>query len=112
MDLSKHELPDWLKGLDGHKENMTILHGISMCVSGGGHYSYSGCMGAFKAGRNVLSNIKKQRLTSNWPSSSPLHSVMWRCRLLSPMAVRFGPESSQVIRPLRPNSAITAMRTQ
>ena len=59
VDLSKHELPDWLKGLDGHKENMTILHGISMCVSGGGHYSYSGCMGAFKAGRNVLSNIKR-----------------------------------------------------
>jgi len=59
LDLSKHELPDWLKGLDDHKENMTILHGISMCVSGGGHYSYSGCMGAFKAGRNVLSNIKR-----------------------------------------------------
>ena len=76
VDLSKHELPDWLKGLDGHKENMTILHGISMCVSGGGHYSYSGCMGAFKAGRNVLSNIKRQRLTSNWPSSSPLHSIL------------------------------------
>ena len=59
VGLSKHELPDWLKGLDSHKENMTILHGISMCVSGGGHYSYSGCMGAFKAGRNVLSNIKR-----------------------------------------------------
>ena len=59
LDLSKHELPDWLKGLDEHKANMTILHGISMCVSGGGHYSYSGCMGAFKAGRNVLSNIKR-----------------------------------------------------
>ena len=36
LDLSKHELPDWLKGLDEHKANMTILHGISMCVSGGG----------------------------------------------------------------------------
>ena len=59
LDLSKHELPDWLKGLDEHKANMTILHGISMCVSGGGHYSYSGCMGAFKAGRNVLSNIRR-----------------------------------------------------
>ena len=58
VDLSKHELPDWLKGLDGHKENITMLHGISMCVSGGGHYSYSGCMGAYKAGRNILSNIK------------------------------------------------------
>ena len=59
VDLSKHELPDWLQGLDAHKADMTILHGISMCVSGGGHYSYSGCMGAFKAGRNVLSNIKR-----------------------------------------------------
>ena len=59
VDLSKHELPDWLKGLDEYKENMTILHGISMSVSGGGHYSYSGCMGAYKAGRDILSNIKR-----------------------------------------------------
>ncbi len=59
VDLSKHELPDWLKGLDEHKENITILHGISMSVSGGGHYSYSGCMGAYKAGRDILSNIKR-----------------------------------------------------
>jgi len=58
-DLDKHELPVWLRGLESHKENMTILHGISMCVSGGGHYSYSGCMGAFKAGRDILSNIKR-----------------------------------------------------
>ena len=38
---------------------MAILHGISMSVSGGGHYSYSGCMGAYKAGRDILSNIKR-----------------------------------------------------
>lgn len=59
VDLDKHELPGWLRGLESHKENMTILHGISMCVSGGGHYSYSGCMGAYKAGRDILSNIKR-----------------------------------------------------
>lgn len=59
VDLARHELPDWLKGLDAHKENMTILHGISMSVSGGGHYSYSGCMGAYKAGRDILGNIKR-----------------------------------------------------
>lgn len=56
--LDKHELPEWLRGLDSHKDNMTVLHGISMSVSGGGHYSYSGCMGAYKAGRDILSNIK------------------------------------------------------
>ena len=58
-DLDKHELPDWLKGLESHKENMTILHGLSMTMSGGGHYSFSGCMGAYKAGRNVINGIKR-----------------------------------------------------
>ena len=56
-DLDKHELPVWLTSLEDHKEHMTILHGISMAVSGGGHYSFSGCMGAYKAGRNVISGI-------------------------------------------------------
>lgn len=59
VDLAKHDLPEWLSTLNEHKEHMTILHGISMSVSGGGHYSYSGCMGAYKAGRDVLSNIKR-----------------------------------------------------
>ena len=58
VPLDKHELPEWLRGLDSHKKNMTVLHGISMSVSGGGHYSYSGCMGAYKAGRDILNNIK------------------------------------------------------
>lgn len=58
VPLDKHELPEWLRGLNAHKSNMTVLHGISMSVSGGGHYSYSGCMGAYKAGRDILSNIK------------------------------------------------------
>ena len=59
VDLEKHELPTWLSDLDAHKENLTILNGISMKVSGGGHYSFSGCMGAYKAGRNVISGIKR-----------------------------------------------------
>ena len=58
-DLDKHELPKWLRSLDEHKENMTILQGISMKMSGGGHYSFSGCMGAYSAGRNVISGIKR-----------------------------------------------------
>lgn len=59
VDLGKHELPEWLSTLDEYKDDMSILHGISMSVSGGGHYSYSGCMGAYKAGRDILSNIKR-----------------------------------------------------
>lgn len=59
VDLDSHELPMWLRCLEPHKANMTMLHGISMAVSGGGHYSFSGCMGAYKAGRNTLSGIKR-----------------------------------------------------
>lgn len=61
-DLDKHELPDWLKCLDTHKENMTILQGLSMKMAGGGHYSFSGCMGAYSAGRNVISGIKRRTI--------------------------------------------------
>jgi len=58
LDLEHHDLPMWLSALNDYKSEMTILHGISMSVSGGGHYSYSGCMGAYKAGRDILNNIK------------------------------------------------------
>jgi hypothetical protein len=58
-DLDGHELPVWLRALDEHKDNMSILHGVSMTMSGGGHYSFSGCMGAYRAGRNVISGIKR-----------------------------------------------------
>jgi hypothetical protein len=62
VDLDKHELPAWLRSLDPHKENMTLLQGISMKMSGGGHYSFSGCMGAYSAGRNVISGIKRRTI--------------------------------------------------
>ena len=30
VDLTKHELPVWLNGLNDYKDDMTILHGISV----------------------------------------------------------------------------------
>ncbi len=59
VDLEKHELPTWLRGLDGHKENMTILHGLSAKMSENVHYSFSSVMGCFKSNRNTLSSIKR-----------------------------------------------------
>ncbi|MEM7557710.1 MAG: DUF1552 domain-containing protein [Planctomycetota bacterium] len=58
-DLENHELPAWLRELDEHKANLTMLHGLSMKMSGGGHYSFTGCLGAYSAGRNVVSQIKR-----------------------------------------------------
>ena len=59
VDLDKHELPKWLRGLDGHKENMTILQGLSAKMSENVHYSFSSVMGCFKSNRNTLSAIKR-----------------------------------------------------
>ncbi|MFT5468250.1 MAG: hypothetical protein ACI8UO_003359 [Verrucomicrobiales bacterium] len=58
-DLSKHELPLWLRGLDEHKEHMTILQGLSAKMSENIHFSFSSVMGCFKSNRNTLSAIKR-----------------------------------------------------
>lgn len=59
VDLDQHELPKWLRGLDDHKENMTILQGLSAKMSENVHYSFSSVMGCFKSNRNTLSAIKR-----------------------------------------------------
>ncbi len=59
VDLDRHELPKWLRGLDPYKEHMTILQGLSAKMSENVHYSFSSVMGCFKSNRNTLSAIKR-----------------------------------------------------
>lgn len=59
VDLTKHELPVYLRALDKYKSNLCILQGLSCMMSENGHYSYSSVMGAFKSNRNSLSGIKR-----------------------------------------------------
>ena len=59
VDLDGRELPQWLRGLDVHKEHMTILQGLSAKMSENVHYSFSSVMGCFKSNRNTLSAIKR-----------------------------------------------------
>jgi len=59
VDLDKHELPAWLRPLNSHKADMSILQGLSCKMSENGHWSYSSVMGAYKSGRNSLSGIKR-----------------------------------------------------
>ena len=59
VDLDQHELPLWLQGLEGHKENLTILQGLSAKMSENIHWSFSSVMGCFKSNRNTLSAIKR-----------------------------------------------------
>lgn len=49
VDLDGHELPDWMSPLEAHKENLTILQGLSgkMCTTG--HHSWCSALGVYKA---------------------------------------------------------------
>jgi hypothetical protein len=55
VDLDKHELPAWLAPLSAHKDNLTLLQGLSgkMCTTG--HHSWSSSLGVFKANERVSS---------------------------------------------------------
>ncbi len=48
-DLDGHDLPRWLGPLAEHRENLTILQGVSgkMCTTG--HHSWCSALGVFKA---------------------------------------------------------------
>lgn len=56
-DLDGHDLPAWMSPIDGHKENLTILQGLSgkMCTTG--HHTWCSSLGVFKANER-LSSIK------------------------------------------------------
>lgn len=57
VDLSKHELPEWMNPVLAHKNEMTILQGVSgkMCTTG--HHTWCSSLGAYKANER-LSTIK------------------------------------------------------
>ncbi|MFT5525110.1 MAG: hypothetical protein ACI9HK_003076 [Pirellulaceae bacterium] len=55
VDLDGHDLPEWMSPLTAHKENMTILQGLSgkMCTTG--HHSWCSSLGVFKANERLSS---------------------------------------------------------
>ncbi len=57
VDLSQHSLPEWMSPLEAHKDQLTIIQGLSgkMCTTG--HHSWCSSMGVYKANER-LSSIK------------------------------------------------------
>jgi len=57
VDLDGHTLPEWMAPLANHRDNLTILQGLSgkMCTTG--HHSWCSSLGAYKANER-LSSIK------------------------------------------------------
>ncbi len=58
VSLDKHELPDWMQDLNEHKENMTILQGLSSQMCEGGHNSYQSIMAALNTKGDTLGALK------------------------------------------------------
>lgn len=57
VDLDNHDLPTWMSPLTNHKQNLTILQGLSgkMCTTG--HHTWCSSLGVYKANER-LSSIK------------------------------------------------------
>lgn len=55
VDLDHHDLPAWLSPLTAHKDNLTLLQGLSgkMCTTG--HHSWCSALGVFKANERISS---------------------------------------------------------
>lgn len=57
VDLASHTLPTWMEPIANHKDNLTILQGLSgkMCTTG--HHTWCSALGAMKANK-ALSTIQ------------------------------------------------------
>ena len=53
VDLDSHDLPEWMDPLSEHKENLTILQGLSGMMCTTGHHSWCSSMGVFKANERL-----------------------------------------------------------
>ena len=57
INLTDHDLPEWMGVVNEHKDNMTILQGLSgkMCTTG--HHTWQSSLGVYKANQR-LSTLK------------------------------------------------------
>ncbi len=55
VDLDGHDLPEWMSPLTAHKENLTILQGLSGMMCTTGHHSWCSSLGVYKANERASS---------------------------------------------------------
>jgi hypothetical protein len=82
VELKNHDLPDWMGALNEHKENMTILQGLSgkMCTTG--HHTWQSSLGVYKANER-LSSIKWATVDFELAKLNPFSAGAYRAGLLS-----------------------------
>jgi hypothetical protein len=55
VDLASHTLPTWMEPIASHKDNLTILQGLSGKMCSTGHHTWSSALGAMKANKRPSS---------------------------------------------------------
>lgn len=79
-DLDEHQLPGWMNPLARHKQNLTILQGLSgkMCTTG--HHTWCSSLGAYKANER-LSTIRWATVDFQLADlcPSPFHHIELAC---------------------------------
>lgn len=55
VDLDGHDLPEWMAPIAAHKENLTLLQGLSGKMCTAGHHSWCSSLGVFKANERISS---------------------------------------------------------
>ena len=55
VELSRHELPEWMRPIAAHRSNLTILQGLSGMMCTTGHHTWQSSLGVFKANERVSS---------------------------------------------------------
>ena len=49
VELSGHELPEWMRPVAAHKESLTILQGLSGMMCTTGHHTWQSSLGVYRA---------------------------------------------------------------
>jgi hypothetical protein len=62
-DLTKHQLPQWMSALEGHKKDMAIIQGLSAYLMASGHNGKQACLGMYKVGNDGV--------------GTPLRDLLW-----------------------------------
>jgi len=53
IDLDRHDLPEWMTALNGHKNNLTILQGLSAKMCTMGHSTYQSPLAVCRAAERI-----------------------------------------------------------
>ena len=80
IDLDRHDLPEWMAALNGHKNNLTILQGLSAKMCTMGHATYQSPLAVCRSAERIAT-IKRASVDVELGKmfSSPFEHIEFTC---------------------------------